>query len=90
MKRRRLLVDCTRLALATAIILATLPAVAHADTIEPTLIGPAELTVGQFVLIVVCVVVVVAVGIYALVRIKRRRSHEGTDGSGAGSDEQQH
>ncbi|MBN1629322.1 MAG: hypothetical protein JW990_06150, partial [Thermoleophilia bacterium] len=49
---------------------------ARADTIDPTLIGPAELTVGQFVAVICCAAVVIAAGIWALVHIRRRRRRE--------------
>jgi heme/copper-type cytochrome/quinol oxidase subunit 2 len=82
-----MLVAAALIALTAAVLLASLPAVARGDTIEPTLIGPAELSVGEFVVIIVCAVVVVTVGIYALVRIRRRRRHEASSEETPGSED---
>jgi heme/copper-type cytochrome/quinol oxidase subunit 2 len=87
MKRRRLLVNGALIALVAAIMVATQSTVAHGDTIEPTLIGPTELTVGEFVLIVVCVAVLVAFGIYALARIRRRRRRGAMDEAAPSSED---
>jgi hypothetical protein len=87
MKCRRSLVDFALITLVTAIIAVTLPTVARGDTVEPTLLGTAALTVGEFVLIVVCVLVLIAVGIYLLTRIRRRREREAPDESGTGSED---
>jgi hypothetical protein len=71
-----------------AVILAALPTIAYADTIEPAVIGPAELSVGEFVAVVVCAAIVAAAGIYALVRIRRRRQREtAPDAPAPGQDE---
>lgn len=71
MERMWMLLECGLMALAATLVLATVPAVAHADTVS---VGTTRgLTPGHILIIVGCAIVAVAVGIYLLVRIRRQR-----------------